>query len=50
MLESLFNKVAETLFNNVAETPKQEFSSEYYKIFKNTFFEEHLQTSASGIC
>ena len=24
------------------------FSSEYYQIFKNIYFEEHLQTIASG--
>ena len=24
------------------------FSCEYYKIFKNTYFEEHLQTITSG--
>ena len=26
----------------------QVFSYEYYKIFKNTYFEEHLQTAASS--
>ena len=29
------------------ETPTQMFSSEYCKIFKNTYFEEHLLTTAS---
>ena len=29
------------------ETPTQVFSSESYKIFKNTYFEEHLPTDAS---
>ena len=28
------------------ETPKQVFSSEIWEIFKNTFFEEHLSTTA----
>ena len=30
------------------ETPTQVFSCEYCKIFKNTYFEEHLRTAASG--
>ena len=29
------------------ETPTHMFSSEYCKIFKNTYFEEHLLTAAS---
>ena len=29
------------------DTPRQMFSCEYYKAFKNTYFEEHLQTAAS---
>ena len=29
------------------KTPTQMFSSEYYEIFKNTYFEEHLLTAAS---
>ena len=29
------------------ETPTRMFSSEYCKIFKNTYFEEHLLTTAS---
>ena len=29
------------------QTPTQEFSSAYCKIFENTFFEEHLPTTAS---
>ena len=29
------------------ETPTRMFSSEYCKIFKNTYFEEHLLTAAS---
>ena len=28
------------------ETPTQIFSSEYCKLFKNTYFEEHLLTAA----
>ena len=38
MLESLFNK----------EVPTQVFSCENCKIFKNTYFEEHLRRTASG--
>ena len=30
------------------ETPTQAFSCEYCKIFKNTYFEKHLQTAASN--
>ena len=30
------------------ETPAQVFSYEYCKMFKNTYFEEHLRTAASG--
>ena len=44
MLESLLNKV-KGLQNK--ETPTQVFSCEYCEIFKNTYFEEHLQTAAS---
>ena len=31
----------------VCSTPKQMFSCEYYEIFKNTCFEEHLRAAAS---
>ena len=44
MLESHFNK--ETLLK---EIPSQVFSNEYCEIFKNTYFEEHLQAAASVI-
>ena len=37
MLEFIFNKVTATLV----------FCCEYCTIFKNTYFEEHLQTAAS---
>ena len=30
------------------ETPTQVISCEVYETFKNTYFEEHLQTAASG--
>ena len=30
------------------ETPTQTLSSEYCKVFKNTYFERHLQTAASN--
>ena len=32
------------------ETPTQLFSCEFCENFKNTFFEEHLQTAAPVIC
>ena len=31
------------------ETPTQVFSCEYFKIFRNTYFEEHQQKAASGL-
>ena len=31
------------------ETSAQAFSCEYWKIFKNTYFEEHLRTAASDV-
>ena len=40
MLESLFNKVYS---KDTKEAPTQVFSCEYCKIFKNTFFTEHLR-------
>ena len=40
VLESLFNKVDS---KDIKEAPTQVFSGEYCKIFKNTFFTEHLQ-------
>ena len=50
VLESLFNEVSglrtATLLK---ETPTQVFSCEYYQIFKNIYFEEHLQTAASKL-
>ena len=49
MLEPLFNKVASLLFY-YKETQTQVFSSEICEIFKNTYFEEHLRTTASGAC
>ena len=35
----------ESLSNKVADTPTQVFSCEYSEIFKNTYFEKHLQTA-----
>ena len=46
-LKSLFNKVA-GLKATLKETLTQSFSGEYYEIFKNIFFEEHLRTTAFG--
>ena len=43
---NIHRKVAE-LQPYEEETPKRMFSSEYCKIFKNTYFEEHLLTAAS---
>ena len=45
MLKSLFNTVRslKACNFNKKETPTQEFSCEYHKIFKNSFFIEHLQ-------
>ena len=40
-MESLFDKVE-------GETTTQDFSCKICKIFKNTHFEEHLRTTASG--
>ena len=52
VLESLFDKVAdlkapvcESLYYK--ETPTQVFSCEYRKIFKSTYFEDHMQTTSS---
>ena len=36
------NKVAGPKVNFIKETPVQVFSCEYWEIFKNTFFVEHL--------
>ena len=46
VLESLFNKVA-GLQAYTLETPTQVFSCETCNYFKNTYFKEHLQTTAS---
>ena len=43
MSEPVFNKVADL----EKETPTQVFSSQYCKILKNAYFEEHLRTAAS---
>ena len=40
-LESLFDKIADLKARE--ETSTQVFSCEYYKIFRNTFFAEHLR-------
>ena len=48
MLKSLFNKVAGLkACNFIKETPTQVFSCEIWEIFKNTYFAEDLQTTAS---
>ena len=50
VLESLFNKafIKIKLFIKIKQTPIQVFSREYCEIFKNTYFEEHTRTTASG--
>ena len=49
MLESPLNKVASSsgLQLHLKETPTQVLHYEICKIFKNTYFEEHLLTTAS---
>ena len=47
MLESLFLIKLQTCNFIKTETLAQAFSCEFCKIFKNTFFTEHLQTTAS---
>ena len=42
--ESLF------LYFMKKEAPAQMLSHEFCRIFKNTFFTEHLRATASGIC
>ena len=37
----------ESLFNKLKETPTQLVFCEYCEIFKNTYFEDHLQIAAS---
>ena len=46
MSESLINKVVGLHFIK-KETPTQVFFCEYCEIFKNTYFEKHLRTTAS---
>ena len=49
MLESLFDKVASLgLQLYQKETPTQVFSCEYCELFKNNYFEKHLQMAAPG--
>ena len=49
VLESPFYKVAGLQACDFIKkgTPRQVFSYEIFKIFKNTYFEEHLRTTAS---
>ena len=46
MLGSLFNKVAKAC-NFIKKRLEHMFPKEIWKIFKNTYFEEHLLTAAS---
>ena len=49
MLVSLFNKVTDQgLQLYQRETPTQVCSCEYWEVFKNTYFQVHLQRAASG--
>ena len=51
MLQSLLNNAASLYSCDlIKKTPTQVFSGEYYKIFKNNYFENHLRTGASGDC
>ena len=45
---SLFNKGSLIKSLYLKETPTQVFSFEICQIYKNTYFEEHLQTAASA--
>ena len=49
MLRSLFNKVAglKAPKKYPNRTPTQVFPYDYYEIFKNIYFEEHLRMAAS---
>ena len=48
-MESLFNKVAGlNACNFIKKAPTQVFSCEYYEIFKNTYFEEHLEMALNS--
>ena len=44
----IFNTIGLQLYSK--ENPTQVFSCEHCEIFKNTYFEEHLQTNASATC
>ena len=45
------NTCARVSFNFIEkETLTQMFPCEFYKVFENTFFKEHLKATASGIC
>ena len=50
-LESPFNRLAgfKTCNFFLKKKPTQGFSCERYKVFKNTYFEENFQTTASAI-
>ena len=47
VLDSRYNKVAFRPAKLLKVTPAQVFSCEICKIFKNSYFKEHLQTIAS---
>ena len=50
MLESPFKRSADfKTCKFFKETPTQVFSCEYWLIFKNTYFDENLRTTASAI-
>ena len=49
VLESLFWQSYKACNFIKEETPTQVLSYEYWEIFKNTFFEEHLRTAVSEI-
>ena len=49
VMESLFNKVVSLQVTLLEKTPTQAFSCETCETIKNTYFEEHLLTTASEI-
>ena len=53
MLKSLYYRVAELALSLqlcYKETSIWVFSCEIFEVFKNTYFEEHLRTTASTDC
>ena len=50
MLESVFNKSAGLqVYNFIKDSLQMVYFCKYCEIFKNTYFKEHLQTTASAV-